>query len=303
MAAGNRYDFHEFGWHLGMSDKNTPERVDFEQQQAASAFNRGDLAGAKAHFQAALEINRALGDRAGEAQCWHRLGSTAMAGGDLDAAAQSFETALGIREEIRDGAGYANSRHQLGMIAMQRGEFTEARKHSQAALKVQDEIGDVAGVGASLNQIAASYMEEGNVGEAVTGFRHAIKVLKSVQDLTGVSMAFYHMALMAERQARIGPAFKLMSVCASLQATAEHADAQESLQYAHRLAGQANIAPGDVDRALGDAVNAFVADDGAGLIEGAFPPESPLPAPSTPPPSPKKARGFLGRLFFPDNGR
>ena len=285
------------------NDGKSAEQADVEQQQAVLAFQRGDLAGAEAHFQAAIENFQAIGDRVGEAQCWHRLGSTAMAGGDLEAAARHFETALGIREEIRDGAGYANSRHQLGIIDMQRGDFSAARGHSQAALHVQDEIGDTAGVGASLNQIAASYMEEGDVGEAVTGFRHAIKVLKDVQDLPGVSMAFYHLALMAERAGRIEPAFKLMSVCASLQAAAEHADAQESLRYAHRLAGQANIQPADVDRALGDAVNGFVADDGAGLIDAAFPPETPAPEQSTPAPSPKKARGFLGRLFFPDDGR
>ena len=282
-------------------DRNTAEQANVEHQRAVLAFQGGDLAGAATHFQAAVEIFQSLGDRAGEAQCWHRLGSTAMAGGDLDTAARDFEMALGIREEIRDGAGYANSRHQLGMITMQRGEFAAARVHSQAALQVQGEVGDTAGVGASLNQIAASYMEEGNVDEAVTGFRHAIKVLKSVQDLPGVSMAFYHMALMAERAGRIEPAFKLMSVCASLQAAAEHADAQESLDHVHRLAGQTNIAPDEVDRALTGAVNDFVADDGAGLIDAAFPPESPSTVTSAP--SPKKKRGFFGRLIFPDDGR
>ena len=62
-------------------DKNSPEQADVEQRQATLAFQRGDLAGAEAHFQAALEINQALGDPAVEARCWHRLGSTAMAGG------------------------------------------------------------------------------------------------------------------------------------------------------------------------------------------------------------------------------
>ena len=109
-------------------DKNSPEQADVEQRQATLAFQRGDLAGAEAHFQAALEINQALGDPAVEARCWHRLGSTAMAGGDLDTAARHFETALGIREEIRDGAGQRLCRHDSGRSS----SIQIARRHKCA---------------------------------------------------------------------------------------------------------------------------------------------------------------------------
>ena len=54
-------------------DKNSPEQADVEQRQATLAFQRGDLAGAEAHFQAALEINQALGDPAVEVLASTRL--------------------------------------------------------------------------------------------------------------------------------------------------------------------------------------------------------------------------------------
>ena len=104
------------------------------QQQAIDAWQGGDMAGARKAFTLALKLAQDQGDKAGEAICWHRLGSVAMREGELAAAAAKFEKALLLHRELEDGAGYAGALHQLGTICLHRRDYEEARKLSRAAM-------------------------------------------------------------------------------------------------------------------------------------------------------------------------
>jgi len=77
----------------------------------------GDFPGATQDLEQALAIYRDLGDRGGEANALHGLGTVRRATGDFPGAAQDLEQALAIyRRPRRPGGGEAEALNETGTL-------------------------------------------------------------------------------------------------------------------------------------------------------------------------------------------
>ena len=85
-------------------------------EDAPRGSGQGEFAAAREKFDAALQIRRAIGDRIGEADTLHQLGTIDVYQGDYTAAREKFAEALQIRRAIGDRKGEADTLHQLGTI-------------------------------------------------------------------------------------------------------------------------------------------------------------------------------------------
>ncbi|MET8149517.1 CHAT domain-containing protein [Actinoplanes sp. NPDC005259] len=114
----------------------------------------GDLAGARAHYQAALNAGMSPDER--DAPWWwnrpaiirERLGNVAVAAGDLTAAREHYEAGLKIAQRLA-AADPSNtewqrdlsiSREQLGDVAVAAGDLTAAHEHQQASLEIRQRL-------------------------------------------------------------------------------------------------------------------------------------------------------------------
>jgi tetratricopeptide repeat protein len=94
-------------------------------------------------YQRALGIFERLGDQAGMADSYGRLGNVAYLRGDYDEAARQYQRALGIFERLGDQAGMADSYGRLGNVAYLRGDYDEAARQYQRALGIFERLGNV----------------------------------------------------------------------------------------------------------------------------------------------------------------
>ena len=84
--------------------------VDMAQSQTMD----GQLKAALASLQSALDINRELGNKAGEALTLNNISQVYDARGDYDAALKYLEDSLKIAKEIGDKAGEATTLNNIG---------------------------------------------------------------------------------------------------------------------------------------------------------------------------------------------
>jgi tetratricopeptide (TPR) repeat protein len=79
-------------------------------------LDRGDLELAEGCFGRSLTIRQQIGDRRGEAWCWHNEGRAAIARGDLVAARQKLETAWKMFSDIQHPYGLESCTEMLAEL-------------------------------------------------------------------------------------------------------------------------------------------------------------------------------------------
>ncbi|MCZ6573003.1 MAG: tetratricopeptide repeat protein [Planctomycetota bacterium] len=149
-----------------------------------------DKAGAEAREGLALATE--AGDRGGEADCLHTLGSIAYRRGDFSACAAFCKDALVIRRATGDARGEGAAMQALGAVMPEIGQVDEALDTKRAALEIYRELGYRRGEGAALNNLGNSYMEAQQVQEAVVCYEQAIQLARDVGDLPAEANARYN---------------------------------------------------------------------------------------------------------------
>ncbi len=99
-------------------------------------FLRGHSKIALEHQERALEIDREIGYRQGEASALGNLGSVYSVKGDLGRALAHYEKALKAHREIGYRQGEANALVNIGLIHKQKGDSKAALKYLNEALKL-----------------------------------------------------------------------------------------------------------------------------------------------------------------------
>ncbi len=152
------------------------------------ALREDDLAGARQHYQAALDIYPAIGARLGQANVHKALGDLALRESDLAGARQHYQAALDIYPAIGDRLGQANVQQRLGNLLLAEGDPTGAFEKYRGAFEAHNEIGDRLGMGADLGYMGRAAAAAGNHVQAVLLFDEAFNVHSVIGDRLGQAL-------------------------------------------------------------------------------------------------------------------
>jgi len=140
----------------------------------------GDLDKAEEHHTKALEIDREIGYRRGEAADLGNLGTIygrRGGPGNLDKAEDCFRQALEIHREIGYRRGEAHQLGNLGNVYLIRGDLAEAEKHYQEALDIHREIGYRLGEAQDMGNLGTVYLRRGDPGDLDKAEEHSKQAL------------------------------------------------------------------------------------------------------------------------------
>jgi predicted ATPase len=177
-----------FCWHMGdarsagrlldqslasLSDRALSGK-DTRREQALLAFQRGltawglDWEQCRGHFEHALELYRALGDRWWEARILEQVGAMSTYIGMYDDAARWYTESLKIRRNIGDRAGIASSLNEWGSVVYLFGDFEEGIKLNRECIQISRELGHRQGIGRGLNQLGPGLTLMGQFTESLS---------------------------------------------------------------------------------------------------------------------------------------
>jgi tetratricopeptide (TPR) repeat protein len=139
-------------------------------------FSAGDLHEARKSLEAALALNREIGNRVWEAQNLEVLGSVALRAGDHGSASRLLQESLELSIESGFETGAAASRVELATLALREKRFAEALQMLQAAVRTYSAAGKAAGTAQAVRQAGtlAALLYEGKLAARLWGASRAI---------------------------------------------------------------------------------------------------------------------------------
>jgi len=132
--------------------------------------------------EAALLVNRFLGDRSAESGSLARLGDTYVNLGEVKKAITFCEQALDIASEVGDRRGEADALRGLGTAYYVLGEILKAIPFFEQALEIAREVGDRSGEGSALAKLGNAYTNLGQLHRAIDLYEQALIVAREVGD-------------------------------------------------------------------------------------------------------------------------
>ena len=134
-----------------------------------STSARGTTRRAREKFARSLEIQQAIGDRAGEAATWHQLAKIDVKEDKCLAAREKFARLLEIYQAIGDRTAEADTWHQLATIDSTRASTPAAQGEIRAVARDRQAIGDREGEASTFSQLVRHCLRAGST--ATTGLR------------------------------------------------------------------------------------------------------------------------------------
>jgi tetratricopeptide (TPR) repeat protein len=161
--------------------------IGFRQGEASALGNIGLIYSAKGeadealkYQQQALEIDREIGFRQGEASALGNIGLIYRAKGEADEALKYHKQALEIHREIGFRQGEASDLGNIGLIYRAKGEADEALKYHKQALEIHREIGYRQGEASQLGNIGLIYSAKGEADEALKYHQQALEIDREI---------------------------------------------------------------------------------------------------------------------------
>ncbi len=128
----------------------------------------GDVAAARAGFEAALAMQRTLEDMEGAGLSLGGLAALAAAGDDLASALSLYDESLAAFAAIGDRAEEARVLDEGAWVVLRSGDTAGARDRSLAAAQAYLDVASVRGVGLAMIGLAAADALDGRAEQAVT---------------------------------------------------------------------------------------------------------------------------------------
>jgi Tfp pilus assembly protein PilF len=121
-------------------------------------FKKGDVNGAIAHYEQALQI------KPGYADAHNNLGNALLQKGSVDEAATQFQKALEIDPDN------ANAHNNLGNALLQKGNVDQAIVQFQKALQIKPDLAE------ACYNLGNALLKKGDVAEAIAHYQHALQI-------------------------------------------------------------------------------------------------------------------------------
>jgi len=161
-----------------------PERVRLLNQIAEALYERDAVRGAVLAREA-IELARAMGDVAAEAQGLYCVGRNLHAQSDYPAVFETQDTALALFRGLGDAEGEARCRNLLGITHRQLGDYGQALEMYESALKGFREAGERRWEARVLSNIGTIEVQLGNHDTALELFGHALAIRAEIGDTEG----------------------------------------------------------------------------------------------------------------------
>jgi tetratricopeptide (TPR) repeat protein len=168
----------------------------FMHQLGLISESRGNYDQAVSWYRKSLEINEALGNRAGMAGSYHQLGMVAQRRGDYDQALSLYQKSLEINEEVGNRSGMASSYHQLGMVAEFRGDYDQALSWYQKSLEIEEELGNRAGMASSYHQLGIVAQHRGDYDQALSWYQKSLEIKEEIGERRGMAATISQIGVM-----------------------------------------------------------------------------------------------------------
>jgi len=149
---------------------------------------QGDPEQARASYERALPLSRALGDRPGIAIGLRGLASAALDQRDHDRAAELLTENLALAHEDGNIWAVAAATNMLGSVAFARGDYIEAVRCYEEAHARWKEIGGLSHTARALVSIGWAALVGGDLARATPAYRTVIDLIESTKEadsLTG----------------------------------------------------------------------------------------------------------------------
>jgi len=137
-------------------------------------------------LQESLTIQRALGDRSGQAFVLNELGRTMRAMGDYESAQAMLEESLALFEQLGHGWGVARQLNGLGQIARMRGDLGRAQELCARGLSTSRSIQDRMGMWIDLLALGCIAYLQRDVERAATLLQEGLALQKDLRTTFGV---------------------------------------------------------------------------------------------------------------------
>lgn len=134
----------------------------------------------------------------------------ALMGGDYESAKNWTGESLELFEKIGDAAGVARSFTRLGDIAKAEGLRDQAAAHYAKAIEVARELADPAVLGAALTNAGSFALMLGELEDAETLTREALAAWRQVQHAEGITIALSNLAVAAVERGAVDEARALL---------------------------------------------------------------------------------------------
>jgi predicted ATPase/DNA-binding XRE family transcriptional regulator len=149
----------------------------------------GDFAGAAQHYEAGLELSRALGDRRGIADALNMLGNTALSRGDLRLAARLYEESHELRRELGDPHDVAMAVNNMAIAAIELGDLPRAAGLLDEAVALAREHRDAAGLVTTLINVGIVARRQGEHERASSALRESLLLARDLGNERASAMA------------------------------------------------------------------------------------------------------------------
>jgi tetratricopeptide (TPR) repeat protein len=143
-----------------------------------TAVSHKDFTRARAWFQEALEIFRALQQPSHIGDVLDGLGVVAWGTGNPDGAAALYERALELFQQVNDGLGIAEVLVHQGKIAQQQGDAASALAKYRKALTIRTDFGFKLGIAECLEALASLAVQ----GDAPTRGAHLLGAAAAIRE-------------------------------------------------------------------------------------------------------------------------
>ena len=160
-----------------------------------------DFEEARRLYEQTLQIHRAQGDRAMEANALYNMGFTySVASQDHDRAQELIGEALAVFRELGDRSGEAKCLWGLSWSAWLQKEFDVARAYLEQAEAAFRELRDPFSLGWVLHTLGLIGIQDGRFEDARTHLIEGLNLFADARDLSGITLLLGDFAWLAERR-------------------------------------------------------------------------------------------------------
>jgi predicted ATPase/DNA-binding CsgD family transcriptional regulator len=148
----------------------------------AIAYHRSDFASARAYAEDGLAIARRLGDPTMASQALVTLGNTVQFQGELGRAAEHYQEAIALSRRTGDLQRLSVSLGNLALLGMRQADFETARNAVEEAIALQRRLGGRYSVSRMLSWRATIAAHEGDTTAARRMLEESLNIAREVGD-------------------------------------------------------------------------------------------------------------------------
>jgi tetratricopeptide (TPR) repeat protein len=193
-------ELHSLALAVARASDDKPAVAGLLSDIAAVQYRIGDVKTATVNLGLALDLQRSLGDRLGEAHALRRRGTVCCATGDYPAAEADFTAALALYDGTDDRYCEAETRSNLGVVQYETGRLQAAAASQSAALDQYQAIGSTVGQGDALCYLAQIHADGGDYPEAIASYDRALALYRQGAEEPRTAGALFYLGA-ALRQA------------------------------------------------------------------------------------------------------